>query len=85
MRTTLDLDPDVLMAAKELAARSRRTAGQVISEVFRRGLQQPSAGDKVTRPVPGRRLAAGFEVIPANGRVVTTELVRRLREESEDR
>ena len=85
MRTTLDLDPDVLMAAKELAARSRRTAGQVISEVFRRGLQQPTPGSKPSQTLSKPRLAAGFEVIPANGRVVTAELVRRLREESEDR
>jgi hypothetical protein len=85
MRTTLDLDPDVLMAAKELAARSRRTAGQVISEIFRRGLQQPSPEKESLLPASRRRIAAGFEVIPANGRVVSAELVRRLREESEDR
>ena len=31
-----------------------------------------------------KQVAAGFEVIPANGRVVTAELVRRLRDETED-
>ncbi|MFM2400381.1 MAG: hypothetical protein RL341_2538, partial [Pseudomonadota bacterium] len=35
MRTTLDLDPDVLMAAKELARRNHKTAGQVVSELMR--------------------------------------------------
>jgi len=80
MRTTLDIDQDVLLAAKEIAGRSERTAGAVISEMFRRGLHAaPPAG-----PSPGRNVAAGFEVLPANGRVVTDELVRRLRDETED-
>lgn len=40
MRTTLDLDPDVLQAAKELAELRRSTAGKVISELARLGLQR---------------------------------------------
>ncbi|MEO6244787.1 MAG: hypothetical protein ABIQ12_05065 [Opitutaceae bacterium] len=76
MRITLDLDHDVLLAAKEMATRSQRTAGAVISEVFRRGLHAaPPTGKK-----PGKSVAAGFEVIPADGRVVTAELVQRLRD-----
>jgi hypothetical protein len=77
MRTTVDLDEDVLLAAKQLAARSKQSVGRVISEGFRRGLQ---AGET---PAAGRRrranVAAGFEVIPAGGRLVTAELVHRLR------
>jgi len=80
MRTTLDLDQDVLLAAKEIATRSKRTAGAVISEVFRRGLHAAPP----TARSPGKKVAAGFEVIPANGRVVTKELVRQLRDETED-
>jgi len=38
VRTTLDIDDDVLQAAKELAAGRRMTAGQVLSELARRGL-----------------------------------------------
>ena len=38
MRTTLDLDADVLMAAKELAQARRTTAGKVISELVRKAL-----------------------------------------------
>ena len=83
MRTTLDLDEDVMLAAKELAARSMRSAGKVISEVFRRGLHAGEA------PAPTRRtranVAAGFEVLPAGGRVVTARLVSKLREETETR
>ncbi len=80
MRTTLDLDQDVLLAAKEIAARSNQTAGKVISEVFRRGLH--------AAPAPARRagatVARGFEVLPAQGRIVTSQLVRKLRDDTED-
>lgn len=79
MRIILDLDHDVLLAAREIAARSKRTAGAVISEVFRRGLH---AGPPRGRS-PRQKVAAGFEVIPSNGRVVTAELVRRLRDKTE--
>ena len=32
MRTTLDIDDDILQAAKELGERENRTAGQVLSD-----------------------------------------------------
>lgn len=38
MRTTLDIDDDVVTAARELAAAEHRTLGAVISELARRGL-----------------------------------------------
>ena len=38
MRTTLDIDEDVLEAAEELAERQNKTPGQVISELVRRGV-----------------------------------------------
>jgi len=41
MRTTLDIDDDVLQAAKELAAVRRTTAGQVLSDLARKGLSHP--------------------------------------------
>ena len=37
MRTTLDIDDDVLQAAKEIAGEPRLTAGQVLSELARKG------------------------------------------------
>ena len=51
MRTTLDLDPDVLQAAKELAAARRTTAGKILSELARKGLESPRTG-KVRNGVP---------------------------------
>ena len=38
MRTTLELDDDIVAAARELAADERRSLGSVISELARRGL-----------------------------------------------
>ena len=38
MRTTLDIDDDVLQAAKEIAASAGKSAGKVLSELARKGL-----------------------------------------------
>lgn len=42
MRTTLDIDDDVLQAAKELARAEGCTAGQIISRLVRQALTTPS-------------------------------------------
>ena len=78
MRTTLDIDEDILLAAKEIAARQGKTAGQVLSELARRGIREPSG------PGEAPRLENGFEILPAGGRVITAELVQRILEETED-
>lgn len=49
MRTTIDIDEDVLLAAKELAAARGTTAGKVLSELARRGLTPADAGPPTTR------------------------------------
>lgn len=77
MRTTLDIDDDILLAAKELAARNGKTAGQVLSELARRGIHCPPPGTEAPT------LENGFEVLPAGGRVVTTELVQQILEETD--
>lgn len=51
MRTTLDIDDDVLNAAKELALVQRTTAGRVISELARKALQ-PTGSARVRNGVP---------------------------------
>ena len=51
MRTTLDLDPDILQAAKELAAAKRSTLGKVVSELVRKSLEAPRAA-RVRNGVP---------------------------------
>jgi hypothetical protein len=74
MRTTLDLDDDVLIAAKAHAARQKRSLGSVISELARESLQRPAA------PAGSGRVAGGgrFAVLPARKELVTLEHVRRL-------
>ena len=52
MRTTLDIDDDVLQAAKELAAMRATTAGKVLSELARRGLQNQSPEVSLRNGVP---------------------------------
>ena len=78
IRTTLDIDLDVLEAAKEIAGRTRGTAGQVLSDLARKALviNSPSS---VTKPT----VLNGFEVLHAGNRLVTKELVQKLSEESE--
>ena len=51
MRTTLDIDDDVLQAAKELGALHGKTAGQMVSELARRALS-PTVSHRVRNGVP---------------------------------
>lgn len=80
MRTTLDIDDDVLIAAKELAAKERTTAGKILSEFFRRALHIP-ANAKHGGTQMGYVMKNGIPVFPSRGEVVTTEKVRRIMEE----
>ncbi|MGH9320927.1 MAG: antitoxin [Vicinamibacteria bacterium] len=73
MRTTLDIDDDVLLAAKELASAQKKTAGKVISELAREAIR---GGRK-----EGGRIRNGFVLLPSGGAIVTSELVEKLLEE----
>ena len=67
MRTTLEIDDDVVLAARALAADGGRSLGSVISELARRGL------------TPGRVEADGdLPVIrvPAGTPPITPQMVR---------
>ena len=74
MRTTLEIDDDVLMAAKELAAHRRSTAGKVLSELARQALHPGDLGPAVKNGVP---------LLPARpgARPVSSEDVERLLDE----
>jgi hypothetical protein len=75
MRTTLTLDDDILDAAKGLASRDRKTIGEVVSELARKGLM-PAAEPP--------RYRNGIRLLPyRKGGVVTVELVNELRDEME--
>ena len=51
MRTTLELDDDLLQAARQLAAQRGMTMGQVISELARQALA-PKGAPRVRNGVP---------------------------------
>lgn len=74
VRTTLDIDEDVLQTAKELAARRGTTAGRILSELARRALA-PRTGIS--------RKRNGVPILPLRKRagLVTPEVVNRLRDE----
>jgi hypothetical protein len=78
MRTTLDIEEDVLLAAKEIARRQRKTAGQVLSDLARKGLRAPDPTDSAAEP---EEEFFGFRPLPNRGVIVTNELIDRLREE----
>lgn len=52
MRTTLDIDTDVLRAAKEIAAARGITAGRALSELARQGLAAPARSARLRNGVP---------------------------------
>jgi hypothetical protein len=81
MRTTLQLDDDVLAAARVLARQQRTSLGAVISDLARQALVAPV-------PVPSSRTLQpdhrnGLPLLPwkAEGAPVDLELVNSLRDE----
>ncbi|GAB3493509.1 ribbon-helix-helix domain-containing protein [Curvibacter fontanus] len=74
MRTTLDIEDDVLLAAKEMARREHLSAGQVISRLARRALTSRT-GDSPSAPT-----VAGFRPLPRHGALTSNDQVNALRE-----
>lgn len=75
MRTTLDIDDDVLSAIREIARQRSSSMGKVLSELARKSLALQSETS----------MRNGFPLLPARqgGEIVTMELVNRLRDEEE--
>jgi hypothetical protein len=73
MRTTLDIEDDVLQAARELAQREGSTAGRVISSLARRGLAAPAGKPKKSSATRG-----GVPLLASRGEVVTLERIQNL-------
>lgn len=72
MRTTLELDDDVINTARELARAEGKSIGAVVSDLARRGLMPARVDHDGRRPVI--RAAAGAAPI-------TPEMVRRALDE----
>jgi hypothetical protein len=74
MRTTLDIDQDVLLAAKEIAKQRGISMGKALSELARQALTRQAA----------TTMRNGLPLFPTqpDARVVTLELVNQLRDET---
>ncbi|MDO8812987.1 MAG: hypothetical protein Q7J38_13305 [Gallionella sp.] len=81
MRTTLDIDEDVLAAAKELGRSQNLSAGQVVSQLLRKVLTgQIGRTTALAEQTSVSPIIAGFRPFPAGQAIVTNEAVNRLRE-----
>ena len=74
MRTTLDIDEDVLLAVKEMAVLKRTSTGRVLSELARQALRPSDASPAVRSGVPLLPKRPGE-------RPVSMELINRLRDQ----
>jgi len=75
MRTTIDIEDDVLAATKELARLQNVSAGYIVSKLVREALsghQQAHIREKT---------AAGFRPFPVRGILVTNEQINELRDQ----
>ena len=83
MRTTLDIDHDLLLAAKELARREGASAGAIVSRLLRRsltGLDDAAASSKSSHGHDSASIC-GFEAFTAKPGIVTSlDEVNALRE-----
>ena len=78
MRTTLDIEDDVLAAAKEMASQQRLSAGQLISRLLRQamsGTQRAGQADG-----GGARVVAGFQPFASQGVFITNSQIDALRD-----
>ena len=81
MRTTLDIDNDVLAAAKELARQQNVSAGQMVSQLLRKVLTGQAENSSASHDAGlGAQSVMGFRPFPAGKAVVTNDTVNRLRE-----
>lgn len=73
MRTTLSIDDDVLLAAKNLAEREQRTLGEVLSGLARQALRREAPAG----------IRNGIRLLPVSAAAspITMELVNQLRDE----
>ena len=64
MRTTLNIDDDVLYAVKSLARRQGRSVGEVLSELARQSLQEPTGEAADLRPGAMDAQLAALGLVP---------------------
>ena len=82
MRTTLNIDDDVLIAVKELARRESKSLGDMMSSLVRQSLTHGGSG--TTLRTPSQKPNSASARFPSAAGIVTNELIDRLREETGD-
>jgi len=80
MRTTLDIEDDVLIAVKELARRERVSVGRILSRLAREALVGCESSPSPVREEK-RKVVGGFRPFEPRGVVVSNEQIERLREQ----
>ena len=73
MRTTLNIDDDVLAAVKELAKQEGTTVGKALSTLARKGLASTVSKNYTLRN--------GVPVLPSTGEIITFEKIKAIMEE----
>ena len=79
MRTTIDLEYDTLIAAKEIARTENTSLGKVISRLVRQALTG-GAAPQAAHSLPAKTTATGFVPFESRGAVVSNDLINRLRD-----
>ena len=80
MRTTLNIDDDLMMALREVAHRNSQSIGAVASHLLRQALGADQSGRAGAGEQP--EVEFGFRPFPKRGGLVTNELIDQLREET---
>lgn len=75
MRTTLNIDDDAFLAAKEIAARERISIGAAVSRLIRQGFDRHHVSEPPPQPLRGR-----FALLPRRDEVITVEHIREIME-----
>ena len=79
MRTTIDIEDDLLEAVKEIARRQHVSAGKVISRLLRAALSGTEQGGMAS---DSEYAVEGFRpFVSMSGRIVTNEKVDQLRDD----
>ena len=77
MRTTLDIDDDILLVAKERARMDKISIGRALAQMARAGLNQPA---RETTRRGSRKSPLGITPLPSRGEIITNDHVNRLRD-----
>ena len=75
MRTTLDIDDDILLVAKERARMEGVSIGRALAQMARAGLNRPAVETRRSKKSP-----LGITPLPSRGEIITNDHVNQLRD-----